>query len=498
MFSIALKRNTLVILAGLLLAQTGCKRQDDDPPPAAEVPRVTVEAPKWDTLKRTILQPGYTKPYEQTPIYARVEGYVGEMKMDKKGVPEVSKDGVPIIVSGGVFVDIGDYVEKGKPLAELYVPERYREWQAKVARTEQAEAMVKQAEEGLKAARANVETFEALILETKASIEEADAKEMRWKSEYERSIKLFEEKTYNKQQLDENKYQWNAAKAGQKQASARNKFALASLAESEAKVKKAAADVEAARFSALVAAADRDQAKVWYDFRKIFAPYDGIVTVRNVHPGQFLQVSSSGSTNKSAEPMFQFVNMDKLRVVVQVPEYDAFLVKAEEDSTRGKGRGSPAHIAFQGLNDLVISAPVTLTSDVLDSQSRTLRVEIHLPNLPNKDGKRELLPGMYVNATIEVETAKTWKLPLQAVFTDGDKSYCFVVEPSADKQGKAVKTALKIGVANDTDVEILKKRRPAGASEKDDWVNITGSEIIVSTNPESLLDGQIVTFAPPK
>ena len=53
-------------------------------------------------------------------------------------------------------------------------------------------------------------------------------------------------------------------------------------------------------------------------------------------------------------------------------------------------------------------------------------------------------------------------------------------------------------MANDSMVEILKKRRPGGDSEKEDWVNITGNEIIVSANPESLLDGQIVNFAPPK
>jgi HlyD family secretion protein len=334
-------------------------------------------------------------------------------------------------------------------------------------------------------------------METKAAIEEADAKEKRWESEYDRSIKLFKDKTYNQQQVDENKYQWNAAKAGQKQAAARNRFAHAAHAESQAKVKKAEADLEAARFSVQVAAADRDQARVWYDYRYIVAPYDGVVTVRNVHPGQFLQVSSGGSTNKSAEPMFQFVNMDKLRVVVQVPEYDALLVKAEEDSTRGNGSGSPARITFQGLNDVEKSAPVTLKSDALDNQSRTLRVEIHLPNLRDKDGKHALLPGMYVNAAIDVVTPETWTLPLEAVYTDGDKNYCFVIEPAGNQQSKAVKTALRIGVANDTQVEILKKRRP-GAAEKEEWVNLTGNEVIVAANPESLLDGQLVTMAPPK
>ena len=70
------------------------------------------------------------------------------------------------------------------------------------------------------------------------------------------------------------------------------------------------ADVAAAKESLLVAKADRDQAKVWFDYREIRAPYDGVVTLRNVHTGHFLQASSSGSTNKSAEPIFNVVRMD--------------------------------------------------------------------------------------------------------------------------------------------------------------------------------------------
>jgi cobalt-zinc-cadmium efflux system membrane fusion protein len=219
--------------------------------------------------------------------------------------------------------------------------------------------------------------------------------------------------------------------------------------------------------------------------------------VRNAHPGQFFQVSSSGTNNKSAEPMFQFVNMDPLRVVVQVPEYDAPLVKTDKDSTTVKSYGSTAYITFQGLSDKVIPGTVTLSADALDNQARTLTVEIHLPNPPDKDGKHKLLPGMYVNAAIEVETAKTWILPLQAVYTDGDKSYCFVVEPSADQKGKAIKTVVKIGVANDIDVEVLQKRT-GNSSDREGWANITGEELIVAGNPESLLDGQAVRFVPAK
>lgn len=57
-----------------------------------------------------------------------------------------------------------------------------------------------------------------------------------------------------------------------------------------------------------------------------------------------------------------------------------------------------------------------------------------------------------------------------------------------------MRTAIKVGVSNDRLVEILKKQARSGhAPTPDQWVDFTGDETIVSSNPESLLDGQAVT-----
>ena len=75
---------TIFTAALLLLAQVGCNVADgDDHCPAAEVPLVKVRSPEKKSLERTIVQPGFTRPYEQSPIYARVQGYVGKVNVDR-------------------------------------------------------------------------------------------------------------------------------------------------------------------------------------------------------------------------------------------------------------------------------------------------------------------------------------------------------------------------------------------------------------------------------
>ncbi len=350
------------------------------------------------------------------------------------------------------------------------------------SRVGQAEAQVQQSRAAFEAAKANVETTRANILEAFAAIARGEAEFERWGAEVERGRKLLTlGKVYDQQTLDEVVFQKKAAHAAWEQAKAKHLSAKAAALESEAKRDKAAADVDAAKKSKNVAEADRDQAKVWFDFREIRAPYAGVVTLRNVHTGHFLQASSSGSTNKSAEPIFNMVRMDRLRIAVQVPEYDAPLVKD----------GAEAAITFQGLKDEEIVGKVTRNTDVLDNEARTLKVEIHLENVRLADGKWKLRPGMYVNSAIKVETPKVWTLPTDAVFTDGEKSYCFVVD-----QGKAVKTAIQVGVKNDAFVEVMRKQaRQVQAKDRPAWEEFTGREQVVAANPESLIDGQVVTVA---
>jgi HlyD family secretion protein len=458
MLSHRLRRGMLGVVSayGLSALVAGCAGHTGPTGAPEQVSSVPVVTPQRQTLTRVILQPGYVKAYEQTPIYARIQGYVD-----------------------AVDVDIGDHVKKGQLLAKLKVPELENDWQAKAARADQAAAQVDQTRAALDAAKANVATVEARVGVALAGISRAEAEYMRWHAEFERAQKMFAGKVYDQQNLDVVQFQLQAADAARVQAKETHLAAKATLHESAAKQMKAVADVTAAQSSLRVAQADRDQAKVWLDYREIKAPFDGLVTLRNVHTGHFIQVSSSGSNNKSAEPLFNVVRIDKMRVNVQVPEYDAALVK----------EGAAAVVTFQALKGKEIRGCVTRFTWLLDDQARTLRVEIHLPN-PDE----VLLPGMYVNVAITVEQPNTLTLPADAVFTDGDKNYCFVVD-----YGKAVKTAVKVGTRNGLVVEVLKKEAKAVDSRQQaTWVDFSGSERIVSSNPESLVDGQRVNEAGPK
>jgi HlyD family secretion protein len=438
-----------LMLALLSLGWSGCEHYEEPPP--VGVPTVATIRPLRQNLQRMILQPGFLQPYEQTPIYSRVPGYL-----------EI------------VNVDIGDHLKKGDLLAKVWVPELVQDLNAKTARAEQAEAQIKQARANLDAAKANVDTAKAHLVEADAGIPRAEAEYKRWVAEVERSKKLLSSAVYDQQNLDVVTYQMQVADAVRTQAKAKQMSAKAALVESQAKQVKAAADVEAAEASLGVMKADRDQAQVWLDYRNLTAPYDGVVTLRAVHTGAFVTAASSGSTNKAAEPLFTMMRTDKMRVVIQVPEYDAPLVHY----------GSDAVIRFQALNDKEIRGKVTRTADTLDPQARTLRVEVHLPNPDEK-----LVPAMYVNAAISADVPDALTLPVEAIYTDGEMTYCFILQ-----NGKAIRTAIKVGVSNDRIVEVLKKQvRSPQDHAQNQWIDFTGNEAIVANNPESLIDGQAVT-----
>jgi len=450
----SLQRLYLLVTALSAAVTMGCHRQaqpEDLSEEAGSPPALPVVYPTRQTLVRKIQQPGYIRAYEQTPIYSKISGYVEEVK-----------------------VDIGQSVKKGDLLLKMYVPEMEQDFVAKEARVQQAIAEVTQAEEALKAAQAAVKTQEALVVDTHHGIEQAKAENERWNKEYDRAMRLYKGNVYDQQTLDESKNQKEQSRAGIDRAVAKHNYAKAAFVESEAKLGKAGADVMAAKAKNHVATADRDQSKAWLDYREIRAPYDGIITLRNVHTGHFLQQSSSGTTNKSAEPLFVMVNWDLMRINVQVPEYDAELVKD----------GAPAVVRFPSLNLPDFPCSVTRSTWSYDDQARTLRAELHL-----KNPQKILHPGMYAKVIITVQIADALVLPNEALMNEGDSVYCYVIEG-----GKAVRTAVQVGVKSDRLTQVVRKQeRHIGDPRNDKWEEFTGREDIVARNPTSLIDGQAAT-----
>jgi HlyD family secretion protein len=444
----------LMMSTGMLVLSTGCHESataHDAAKEAAAAPvaaEVKVVSPSRRAITRVIRQPGYLKPYEQTPIYTKIAGLVQD-----------------------VDVDIGDPIKKGQLLAVLWEPEMERELQARAARIEQAKAEVLQAKKGVEAAQATVLTSEAKIKETEAGLQRSDAEQKRWQAEYERGQILLSKGIYDQQTLDEAQNQFKASMAAVQETQAKVASAKAALIESNARLAKARADVTAADAKVEVAEADYQQWSDWLDYRNIRAPYDGVVTQRNIHTGYFVQPSIS--TGKASDPLFIVMRTDIMRVNVQVPETDEALVK----------EGMPSVVRPQALPGKEFDGAVTRYTWSLDEQARTLRVEIHL-----KNEHGELRPGMYGDVTIDTELPDVMALPAETLLLEGDQYACFVVD-----NGKAIKTLLRIGVRNDHWAQVLAKQVPATTpGQAANWEPMTGKEQVVSSNPGALLDQQAV------
>jgi RND family efflux transporter MFP subunit len=410
---------------------------------------VTVVKPQRQTIRRSIEQPGTVEPFERTPVYAKIAGYVRK-----------------------VNVDIGDRVKEGQELAELWVPELEEEWKQKQALVAQTKAEVTQGESALAAARASYDTAVALVEVEKADKERADALAIRWQSEYQR-LEPKAKTIIDKQQLDETRFQWKAAEAEQKRVAARIKSAEAAVAESKAKIDKADADVVAAKARRGVAEADERRVKALLDYAKILAPFDGVVTARNVDTDHFVQ-PSGGATN---EPLFVVVRQDVMRLFVDVPEPDAPFI----------GKNTTARIRPEALKGLVLTGKVTRTARALAPKVRTLRTEI---DLLNTNGR--LLPGMYFYATLTTEHTDVWAVPMTAIVTQNGQTFCFRVV-----DGKAGRMPIEIGLSGGGWIEVLKKQTQPAKDGESIWEDFTGKEEIVA-NAAALTDGQKVTVAPAK
>ncbi|MDX2148088.1 MAG: efflux RND transporter periplasmic adaptor subunit [Planctomycetota bacterium] len=120
-------------------------------------------------------------------------------------------------------------------------------------------------------------------------------------------------------------------------------------------------------------------------FGQLIAPFDGVVTRRTRELGDYIEVGG----NITDPPVFTVVDSSSLRTVVSVPQALAYLIRT----------GQEAIVRVAGVRDLVARGTVTRISGELDQATRTMPIEVELPNA---DGR--LLAGSY--ATVEIQVAR--------------------------------------------------------------------------------------------
>jgi RND family efflux transporter MFP subunit len=394
--------------------------------------RVKTIQPTRERLQRTSTQAAQVLPYEEADLYAKASGYLETIN-----------------------VDIGDKVRKGQVLAEIWIPEMVQEQIHKEALLEKARAEQAQADAALTAAASLVEAAKARVDEANSQVARYIADVKYRKIEFDRHQQLFDERALQRDIVDEKSSQYEAAQASEAAARSATQTARANLLVEEAKLKQAQADLVGAQARVKVAQAELDHTKVLLDYAKVTAPYDGVITKRFVHPGAFIKSASEGNSS----PLFHLSNVDRVRIVADMPEADSSWVKV----------GQPATFRVDALRGHEFQGTVARFADALDTDSRTMRAEVALDSPATR-----LRAGMYGTVTITLaDQEDALLLPASVLVTGGG-------EPSVmcANSGRAERRRIEIGQNDGIRMHILS--------------GISDSDQVIAEGKDEVRDGQRV------
>jgi len=211
-----------------------------------------------------------------------------------------------------------------------------------------------------------------------------------------------------------------------------NDQAHAQVAVGEANVHAAQADVAAAQANV------RELGQL-VSFGRVVAPFDGRITQRNIDVGSLVSAGGASGTSGS-QPLFRIEAIDPIRVFVQVPQAFALSVKD----------GAPARVTIRELPGRAFEGHVTRTAGTLDPASRTLNVEVDVPNPAG-----ELLGGMYAQVAMDAAVShRVVRVPASAVITDARGVHVATVS-TANGKGEVHLVAVVRGLDDGREIQLI-------------------------------------------
>ena len=292
-----------------------------------------------------------------------------------------------------INVDIGDRVHKGQVLAVLEIPEL-------VAQVDEAKAAVHHAEEEIQRAQSDVSR--------------AEADNVALHSNAVRLVNTDKARPglIAQQELDD---------------------ATAKDRASQAQVDAAKSALAAAKQQLAVARANQEHFSALSDYARIVAPYDGVVTWRFSDTGALVQ---AGTSNTTGLPVVTLAEVDVLRLRIPVPESLAAKVRI--------GDSADVHVQATGEH---FTGKVTRFTDSLDPSTRTMQVEIDVPN-PDF----HLQPGMYADVRLSANSrSDALTVPVEAIQRNDNKTSVLLL----DAQDRVQSREVQVGVQSSNYVEIL-------------------------------------------
>ncbi len=312
------------------------------------------------------------EPFQEVDVYAKVSGYIKKLN-----------------------VDYGTHVKQGQVLAVLEIPELQQQIQEDEASIRRSEQELARAHEDLN--RAQSAYTVAHLTYTRL----ADVQKSRPELVAQEEIDVSKGKDM----------------------------------EADAEVSAQKAALSAAEQALLVAKSALGKDQAMFDYARMTAPFDGVVTQIYAFTGALLPAGTS-TTSKGDSALCRLSQNDLLRLVIPVPE------RAVADIRLGE----LVAVNVSGM-DRSFEGKIIRFSDQIDMTTRTMHTEVDVPN-----PKYQLVPGMYASVKIPLHTAaKVLTVPLQAFQAGSElKGSVLVVGPG----NKIERREVGVGLESATDVEI--------------------------------------------
>jgi RND family efflux transporter MFP subunit len=232
----------------------------------------------------------------------------------------------------------------------------------------------------------------------------------------------------------------------------------ARLSEAEAQLAAAKAAVGAAEEQVQVSSATSERVDTMSEYLRITAPFAGVITKRMADPGEMIQAGTA--SHVQAQPIVRLSQIDRLRLVLPVPESVANRVRV----------GGAVEVRVDSLKR-VIQGRISRFTEKLDTATRTMETEVDIPN-----PSHEIRPGMFGYARLLLDRRPdALGIPVQALSNDRAKPTVLVV----GVDGKVAERHIEIGLETPDTIEVLN-------GLKDD-------EMVIVGNRGKVRPGQLVT-----
>ncbi len=200
------------------------------------------------------------------------------------------------------------------------------------------------------------------------------------------------------------------------------------------------------------AAANAERTRQLTSFKKVVAPFSGVITKRNIDIGDLID----GTT----KPLFLIAKTDPLRVFINVPQSYSQWVKV----------GQAAEINLDEIRGMTFQGQISKSASAIDPLTRTMQVEVTLNNKEKK-----LLPGAFVQVSLKLPASQAINISSNALLIRKEGPQVAVVDDQNKVHLQKIKLGRDFGVTSDV-IDGLK-----------------GGERLVLNPSDSLSDGDVVT-----